>query len=156
MSLSGSRSATRRIQVSGRNRQQGAAPAEVAQGLVALSAGPLSPLGIARSLTEYWSPKVIAELDDHYVKVAKVKGTLCWHAHGGEDELFHVLDGRLKIEMRDRTVTLDAGEMFVVPKGVEHNPVAEDECLIMLVERKSTQHTGAVTTEKTHSIDQQL
>lgn len=116
----------------------------------------LSPLAIARSLTEYWAPRVVAELDDHFVKVAKVKGTLCWHAHDGEDELFHVLDGRLGIEMRDRTVTLDAGEMFVVPKGVEHNPVAEDECLIMLVERKSTRHTGDVETEKTRSIDEQL
>jgi len=115
-----------------------------------------SPRTIAASLTRYWAPKVIAELDDHYVKVAKVKGTLCWHAHDDEDELFHVLDGRLTIEMRDRTVSLDAGEMFVVPRGVEHNPVAEDECLIMLVERKSTQHTGDVTTEKTRSIDEQL
>lgn len=114
------------------------------------------PRTIAASLTRYWSPRVIAELDDHYVKVAKVKGTLCWHAHDDEDELFHVLDGSLKIEMRDRTVTLDAGEMFVVPRGVEHNPVAEDECLIMLVERKSTRHTGDVETKKTRSIDEQL
>lgn len=119
-------------------------------------AGPYAPLAVAKRLAEYWSPSVVAELDDHYVKVAKVKGTLCWHAHDDEDELFHVLDGRLTIEMRDRTVTLDAGEMFVVPRGVEHNPVAEDECLIMLVERKSTQHTGDVTTEKTRSIDEQL
>lgn len=119
-------------------------------------AGPHAPRAVAKTLTEYWSPRVIAELDDHYIKVAKVKGTLCWHAHDDEDELFHVLDGRLEIEMRDRTVTLDAGEMFVVPKGVEHNPVAEDECLIMLVERKSTRHTGDVETKKTRSIDEQL
>lgn len=119
-------------------------------------AGPCAPRAVAKRLTEYWSPKVVAELDDHYVKVAKVKGMLAWHTHDDEDELFYVLDGRLTIEMRDRTVTLDAGQMFVVPKGVEHNPVAEDECLIMLVERKSTRHTGDLVTEKTRSIDEQL
>ena len=116
----------------------------------------IHPRTIAESLAEHWSPKVIAELDDHYVKVAKLKGSLCWHAHDDEDELFYVLDGSLTLEMRDRTVTLNAGEMFVVPKGVEHNPVAEDECLVMLFERKTTLHTGDVTTEKTRSIDQQL
>jgi len=117
---------------------------------------PARPIDIAASLTETWSPSVIAELDDHYVKVAKLEGTLCWHAHEDEDELFLVLAGRLTIELRDRTVELGAGEIFVVPKGVEHNPVAREECLVMLVERKSTRHTGEIVTERTRSIEQQL
>ncbi|MDT8409263.1 MAG: cupin domain-containing protein [Wenzhouxiangellaceae bacterium] len=117
---------------------------------------PQSPLEIAESLTEYWSPKVIAEVDDHYVKVAKVKGQLAWHEHAGEDEMFQVLRGHLKIELPDRSVELGAGELFVVPRGVRHNPIAERETLIMLFERKQTRHTGDVTMEKTRSIAQQL
>ena len=118
--------------------------------------GPRSPLEVAKELTEFWSPKVIAELDEHYVKVAKLKGTLCWHAHDREDELFYVLSGRLRIELRDRTVELEPGELFVVPKGVEHNPIADEECLVMLVERKSTRHTGEQLIEATRSIQEQL
>lgn len=118
--------------------------------------GPRSPLEAARALTEYWSPKVIAELDEHYVKVAKLKGKLCWHAHEDEDELFYVLSGRLHIELRDRTVELAPGELFAVPKGVEHNPIADEECLVMLVERKSTRHTGEQVIEATRSIEAQL
>lgn len=115
-----------------------------------------SPREIAASLNEYWSPRIIGEVGDYYVKVARLKGTLCWHAHDDEDELFHVLEGSLTIELRDRAVTLQAGEMFIVPRGVEHNPVADDECLVMLVERKSTRHTGDVVTERTRSISDQL
>lgn len=115
-----------------------------------------SPLAIAASLTEYWSPRVVAEVDDSYIKVAKVKGTLAWHNHEHEDEMFFVLQGRFAIEMNDKTVTLNAGEMFVVPKGAMHNPIAEDECLIMLIEKKSTKHTGDLVTEKTRSLDEQL
>lgn len=115
-----------------------------------------SPLEIAASLTEYWSPRVIGEVDDHYIKVARLEGTLAWHDHSGEDEMFYVLAGSLKIEMRDRAVHLGPGEMFVVPRGVQHNPVADEECLVMLFERKTTRHTGDVTIDKTRSIDQQL
>lgn len=115
-----------------------------------------SPLEIAASLTEFWSPRIIGEVDDHYVKVAKLKGTLAWHDHAGEDEMFYILAGRLEMQMTDRTVSLASGEMFVVPGGVQHNPVADEECLVMLFERKTTRHTGDVTTEKTRSIDQQL
>ena len=118
--------------------------------------GPRSPLEAARALSEYWSPKVIAELDEHFVKVAKFNGTLCWHAHEDEDELFYVLSGRLRIELRDRKVELGPGELFVVPKGVEHNPVTDEECLVMLVERKTTQHTGEQVVEATRSIEEQL
>ena len=116
----------------------------------------VTPARIAESLTELWSPRVIAELDDSYIKVARVHGTLCWHSHDDEDEFFHVLHGSLRIEMEDRAVTLNAGDSFVVPKGVRHNPVAEHECHIMLIERKSTLHTGSEVTDKTRSIAEQL
>jgi mannose-6-phosphate isomerase-like protein (cupin superfamily) len=116
----------------------------------------VSPHSIAAALPEYWSPRVIAEIDDCYVKVAKVRGSLAWHSHDDEDELFHVLSGSLRIEMDERTVLLGPGDVFVVPKGVRHNPVADEECLIMLIERKSTRHTGNIVTDKTRSIDEQL
>lgn len=116
----------------------------------------VSPRKIAASLAEYWSPRVIAELDDSYVKVAKVHGTLTWHAHDDEDELFYILKGSLRVEMEERTVELHEGDVFVVPKGVRHNPIADEECLVMLIERKSTLHTGSEVTEKTRSLSEQL
>lgn len=116
----------------------------------------IDPSGLAFALTELWSPRVIAELDDSYVKVAKVHGSLAWHSHDDEDELFFVLKGALRIQMQDRTVDLATGELFVVPKGVRHNPVTDEECLILLIERKSTLHTGNEVIEKTRSIQDQL
>jgi quercetin dioxygenase-like cupin family protein len=116
----------------------------------------VSPARIAANLIDHWSPRVIAEVDNSYVKVAKVKGVLTWHSHALEDELFLVLKGRLRIEMEGRTVTLSEGELFVVPKGVRHNPVADEECHILLFERKTTAHTGDVVTDKTRSIEEQL
>ena len=116
----------------------------------------VSPKNVASMLTELWSPRVIAEVDDAYVKVAKVQGSLAWHSHENEDELFLVLKGRLRIELEDRTLDLKEGEMFVVPKGVSHNPVADEECYIMLIERKSTLHTGDLATDKTRSLAEQL
>lgn len=110
---------------------------------------------LAASLTELWSPRVVAEIDDAYVKVAKLQGTLAWHSHEDEDELFFVLEGELRIETEDGEVRLREGEGYVVPKGVRHNPVADRTCLVMLVERKSTRHTGDVVTEKTRSIEDQ-
>lgn len=115
-----------------------------------------SPKQIAASLTELWSPRVVAEVDDAYIKVAKVHGSLAWHSHDNEDELFLILKGHLRIEMESGTVELNEGEMFVVPKGVRHNPVADAECHLMLIERKTTLHTGSVTTEKTRSLAEQL
>ncbi|MEO6919965.1 MAG: cupin domain-containing protein [Collimonas sp.] len=115
-----------------------------------------SPKKIAESLTEHWSPRIVGEVDDAYIKVAKVQGSLAWHSHDNEDELFLILKGRLRIEMEDGTVELSEGEMFVVPKGVRHNPVAEEECHIMLIERKTTLHTGNVVSEKTRSLAEQL
>ena len=116
----------------------------------------VSPRHIAAALTEFWSPRVIGEVDDSYIKVAKVEGTLTWHSHQNEDEVFIVLKGQLQIEMEDRTVELGEGDLFVVPMGVRHNPVAEKECLLMLIERKSTLHTGDKVTEKTRSLSEQL
>jgi len=114
-------------------------------------------LAAARGLVETWSPRVVARVNDQYVKVAKVHGTLAWHAHENEDELFLVLAGRLRIEYRDRpAVELGPGALHVVPRGVEHNPVAEEECLLALVETVTTRHTGDVVTERTRSLDDQL
>ncbi|HET7778202.1 MAG TPA: cupin domain-containing protein [Rudaea sp.] len=115
-----------------------------------------SPRQVAESLAELWSPRVVGELDDSYVKVAKVHGTFGWHNHEHEDELFFILKGRLRIEMESGSATLNEGDMFVVPKGVQHNPVAEQECLIMLIERKSTLHSGNVVNENTRSLAEQL
>ena len=116
----------------------------------------VSPAAAAAALDELWSPRVIAEVDDAYVKVAKVRGTLAWHSHEKEDELFYVLKGRLRIEMKEQTVEIGEGELFVVPRGVRHNPVAEEECHLLLIERKSTLHTGDAVTAKTRSIADQL
>jgi mannose-6-phosphate isomerase-like protein (cupin superfamily) len=108
------------------------------------------------ALTELWSPRVVARVGGQYVKVAKVRGDFVWHAHDDEDELFLVLKGSLRIELEDGDVELGRGEMFVVPAGVRHRPVAEDECWLALVEPVSTKHTGDVITEHTRSIAEQL
>jgi mannose-6-phosphate isomerase-like protein (cupin superfamily) len=115
-----------------------------------------SPALIAASLTELWSPRIIGEVDDAYVKVAKVRGSLAWHSHENEDELFLVLKGSLKLEMEDRVLELGEGEMYIVPRGVRHNPIADEECHLLMIERKSTLHTGDVVTEKTKSVEEQL
>jgi len=110
----------------------------------------------AAGLQEQWSPRVVAEVDDVYVKVAKVHGELAWHSHQNEDEFFLVLKGQLRIELDDGSVELREGESFVVPKGTRHNPVADSECHILLIERKSTLHTGDTITKDTRSIADQL
>ena len=116
----------------------------------------VSPRKIAASLTELWSPRVVAEVEDAYVKVAKIQGVFGWHTHADEDELFLILKGHLRIDMERGAVELGEGEMFVVPKGTRHNPVADEECHVMLIERKSTRHTGDIVNEKTRSIEEQL
>jgi mannose-6-phosphate isomerase-like protein (cupin superfamily) len=116
---------------------------------------PLDPRALAASLTELWSPAVIGELEDSYLKVAKVQGTFGWHAHADEDELFLVLAGHLRIEFEHDAVELGPGQIHVVPKGVRHNPVAEQETLILLLEKKSTLHSGDSITDRTRSIEQQ-
>ncbi|MDB6090620.1 MAG: Cupin 2 conserved barrel domain protein [Gammaproteobacteria bacterium] len=115
-----------------------------------------SPRQAAASLTEFWSPRVIAEVDDAYVKVARVLGSLAWHSHENEDEMFLVLKGHLRIETESGPIELDEGDMYVVPKGMRHNPVAEQECHLLLIERKTTLHTGDVVIEKTRSVADQL
>ena len=116
----------------------------------------INPLSLAEALPEFWSPRVVAELDDSYVKVAKVLGELPWHAHDNEDELFFVLSGRLRIQMHAHTVELGPGEAYVVPKGVLHQPQADVECCLMLIERRSTAHTGDAISPQTRSLADQL
>ena len=91
---------------------------------------------------EHWSPKIVETLDDYDVKVVKAKGDFVWHAHPAEDELFLVLKGRIRIDFRDRQVELGPGEMIVVPKGTEHKPFAEEECELLLLERRGVVNTG--------------
>jgi len=115
-----------------------------------------SPRDIAAALPDLWSPRVIGELDDNYIKVARLLGVFGWHDHAQEDEMFFILQGHLRIEMEAGAVELPAGAMFVVPKGVRHNPVAERECLVMLIERKETRHSGEEVFEHPRSIAEQL
>ena len=99
--------------------------------------------------SEHWSPKIIAQLNNYHLKLAKVHGEFVWHDHPETDEVFLVVKGQLKILFRDGDVLLNEGEMFVVPKGVEHKPVAENECHILLVEPAGTANTGDVKDELT-------
>lgn len=92
--------------------------------------------------TDYWSPKIVGELNGQYVKLVKLKGEFVWHTHDNEDELFMVIKGELKIAFRDKTVTLVENEILIVPKGVEHKPIADEEVWIMLFEPKETLNTG--------------
>jgi len=105
---------------------------------------------------EYWSPRVVGRVNDQFIKVAKLKGSFTWHKHDDEDELFYVLKGRLIIEYEEDRVVLNEGDFHIVPKGAMHNPVADEECWITLVETVSTKHTGDVLIDKTKSIEQQL
>ncbi len=98
---------------------------------------------------DFWSPKIIGEVNDFHVKLAKVKGEFVWHRHDAEDELFLVVKGRLTIRLRDRDVVLDEGELTIVPRGVEHLPVAEEETHVLVFEPKTTRNTGDVTNERT-------
>jgi mannose-6-phosphate isomerase-like protein (cupin superfamily) len=99
--------------------------------------------------SDYWSPKIVAELNGQQVKIAKLKGEFIWHHHEHEDELFLVMKGCLRIRLRDREVTVNEGEFFVVPKGVEHQPIAEEEVQVVLLEPASTLNTGNVRNERT-------
>lgn len=98
---------------------------------------------------DHWSPKIVGELNGQAVKLAKVKGEFVWHDHKDEDELFFIIKGTLKIEFRDKTVELNPGEMLIVPRGVEHKPIAEEEVWLMLFEPSNTKHTGDVKVELT-------
>lgn len=105
-----------------------------------------SPINFHEKLsnfTEHWSPKIIAQLNDYHFKLVKVQGEFVWHDHPATDEVFVVIKGRLEIHFRDGKVSLNQGEMFVVPAGVEHKPVAEQECHILLVEPAGLVNTGS-------------
>lgn len=99
--------------------------------------------------SEYWSPKIIGELNDSYIKLAKFKGNFTWHSHEHEDEMFLVVKGRLTIKLHDKDLLLEEGECCVIPKGVEHCPVADEEVHVMLLELKSVLNTGDKLTEQT-------
>ncbi len=106
--------------------------------------------------SDHWSPKVIGELNGQAVKLAKVQGEFVWHDHKDEDELFYILKGTLKMEFRDRVEILNEGDMLIIPRGVEHRPIAEEEVHLMLFEPISTKHTGEVEHELTQKEIQKL
>ena len=114
------------------------------------------PINIKDKLSKFsdhWSPKVIAEMNDYQFKLVKVQGEFVWHSHKHTDEVFIVVEGVLNIEFNDGSVTLRPGEMFVVPKGIEHKPWSESECKLMLVEPKGVVNTGEVKSELTAAND---
>ena len=102
--------------------------------------------------SEYWSPKIVGELNGQMVKLAKFRGPFEWHHHAAEDELFLVHRGSFRMEFRDRAVTLNAGDFLIVPRGVEHRPVADEEVEVVLFEPASTLNTGNVTSERTREV----
>lgn len=114
------------------------------------------PINLLEKLSkffEHWSPKIIAQMNDYHLKLAKVQGEFVWHDHPETDEVFLVVHGRLDIHFRDGKVSLNEGELYVVPKGVEHKPAAEAECHILLIEPAGTMNTGEVFHEKTAPND---
>jgi len=104
---------------------------------------------------EHWTPKILAEANGQLVKIAKGLGEIVWHSHANEDELFLVIKGALTIRFRDREVALGPGELLVVPKGVEHAPYAEEETHILLIEPRSTEHTGKTASDQTVAFEDQ-
>tara|TARA_Y100001968_G_C19432700_1_gene757934 strand:- start:788 stop:1147 length:360 start_codon:yes stop_codon:yes gene_type:complete len=103
--------------------------------------------------SEHWSPKVISELNDYQIKLVKIQGDFVWHNHSDTDELFFVIEGKMNIEFENETIELNKGEMYVVPKGVEHRPYAENECEIMLIEPRGVINTGENQNDLTASND---
>ena len=104
-------------------------------------------------LSDHWSPKVIAEMNDYQFKLVKIEGEFVWHNHTDTDETFIVIEGEMKIDFEDNTVVLKEGEMYVVPKGVEHKPYAEEECKIMIIEPRGVVNTGDIEGDLTASND---
>jgi len=100
-------------------------------------------------VTEHWEPKIIAQLNDYHLKIAKIEGEFVWHRHPETDEMFLVIDGELTIHLRDGLLQLEPGELCVIPKGVEHRPMAEKECQILMVEPAGTLNTGNAGGEMT-------
>jgi len=117
---------------------------------------PIDVLAQFRRVTDYWSPKVVTRVNDQYVKVARLLGEMDWHSHADEDELFWVVRGRMRLEFRNGAAELSAGQCCVVPRGVEHHPVAEEECWIVLIEPKGTLNTGNVVGERTVAAPERI
>lgn len=110
-----------------------------------------------REVTAHWTPRVVGRVNDEYVKVARLLGELTWHAHEAEDEMFLVVSGRLRIQLpNDEEVVLEPGQFHVVPRGVQHNPVADEEVEIVLIETVTTAHTGDVVVAGTVAIEDQI
>ena len=109
----------------------------------------VSLAGKLNRFSDYWSPKIVGELNDSYVKLVKLKGEFVWHHHETEDELFLVVEGKLLIKLRDRDIELEEGEFVVIPRGVEHLPIAEQEAHVLLLEPKTTLNTGNIIDERT-------
>jgi mannose-6-phosphate isomerase-like protein (cupin superfamily) len=101
------------------------------------------------SFTDHFSPKILGDINDHQVKAVKLRGEFVWHRHENEDELFLVVKGRLRMGLRDGDVELSEGEIYIVPKGVEHRPAADEECWVILMEPRTTLNTGDVRNERT-------
>ncbi len=99
--------------------------------------------------SEHWKPKIVGEVNDAYLKLVKVKGEFIWHHHDNEDELFLIVKGTLRMKLRDREITLNPGEFVIIPRGVEHLPVADEEVQLVLLEPKTTLNTGNVQNERT-------
>ncbi|HRX09290.1 MAG TPA: cupin domain-containing protein [Candidatus Limiplasma sp.] len=99
--------------------------------------------------SEQWSPKIIGEINDSMVKIAKLQGEFLWHAHENEDEMFYVYQGELTVKLRDRDLVLRAGECVIIPRGVEHMPVAREEAWVMMIEPKGTLNTGNAQSDRT-------
>lgn len=105
-------------------------------------------------IKDFWNPRVVGELNNQYVKLVRFQGDFVWHHHENEDEMFLVIEGRFNMEMRDKTVTLNAGDFIIIPRGVEHRPVAETEVQVMLFEPATTLNTGNLVNERTrHQLE---
>ena len=117
----------------------------------------LNLLEESKKISSYFSPRILSEVNDQYVKLAKIKGEdIPWHNHKNEDELFYIIEGSLLMEIENEpSFIMNSGDLFIVPKGINHRVSATEECLIMLIETKSTQHTGDVITSITKSIENQ-
>jgi mannose-6-phosphate isomerase-like protein (cupin superfamily) len=121
-----------------------------------MSSAHYQPINFADKLSrihDHWQPRVVAEMNDYQFKIVKIAGDFLWHEHADTDETFIVLDGELRIDFRDGAVTLRAGEMFVVPKGKEHKPYAQEEVKMLLIEPRGVKNTGGETNERTAQND---
>ena len=104
---------------------------------------------------EYWTPKIIGEMNGQYIKLAKLKGEFVWHTHDNEDEYFQVIKGSINIHLREQTIVLEEGESFIVPKGVQHKPEALEEAHVMMIVPKAAQHTGGTKSSLTVETENQ-